>query len=79
MEPDNGHDCNWLGNQIDFIGNCELTVNEPKLVKLQFVSLFSFVFFQQLYFFICEKFIIILLWTLSIWPKSELKINLKID
>ena len=38
MEPDNGRDCNWLGSQIDFIGSCELTVNEPKLVKLQFVS-----------------------------------------
>ena len=55
MEPDNGHDCNWLGNQIDFIGNCELTVNEPKLVKLQFVSLFSFVFSNNYTFFYYRK------------------------
>ena len=40
MESENGRNCNWFGSQIDFIGSCQLTVNEPKLVKLQFVSQF---------------------------------------
>ena len=45
MEPENGRNCNWLGSQIDFIGSCQLTVNEPKLVKLQFVSQFLLALF----------------------------------